>query len=94
LSNWVKLQENAAPRDELIFSVVGWHALTLPQNAKDLYASRRDTLAALLAIGIDPHRSIVFHQDQVRNMLDKRIKEPYFVCRFMHTRSLVGFLDA
>ncbi|KAJ7063692.1 hypothetical protein C8F01DRAFT_1251215 [Mycena amicta] len=62
LSNWVKLQ-NANPQDRLIFSVVGWHALTLPQNPKALAASRRDTLAVLLAIGLDPQRSIIFHQD-------------------------------
>ncbi|KAJ7041993.1 hypothetical protein C8F04DRAFT_1030925 [Mycena alexandri] len=62
LSNWVKLQ-NENPQDKLIFSIVGWHALTLPQNPKELSASRRDMLAALLAIGIDPKRSIVFHQD-------------------------------
>ncbi len=64
LSNWVKLQNNAQPGDELIFSVVGWHALTLPQNPKELSACRRDAFAAILAIGIDPNRSILFHQDQ------------------------------
>lgn len=64
LSNWVKLQNNAQPGDELIFAVVGWHALTLPQNPKELSACRRDALAAILAIGIDPNRSILFHQDQ------------------------------
>ncbi|KAJ7348861.1 hypothetical protein DFH08DRAFT_130553 [Mycena albidolilacea] len=62
LSNWVKLQ-NENPHDKLIFSIVGWHALTLPQNPKELAASRRHMLAILLAIGIDPKRSIVFHQD-------------------------------
>ncbi|KAJ7119013.1 tryptophanyl-tRNA synthetase [Mycena epipterygia] len=62
LSNWVKLQ-NENPQDKLIFSIVGWHALTLPQNPKELAASRRDMLAVLLAIGIDPKRSILFHQD-------------------------------
>ncbi|KAF7359099.1 Tryptophan--tRNA ligase, mitochondrial [Mycena sanguinolenta] len=62
LSNWVKIQ-NENPQDRVIFSVVGWHALTLPQNPKELVASRRDMLAVLLAIGIDPKRSILFHQD-------------------------------
>ncbi|KAF7323419.1 Tryptophanyl-tRNA synthetase [Mycena chlorophos] len=62
LSNWVKLQ-NENPNDRLIFSVVGWHALTLPQNPKELAASRRDMLAVLLAVGLDPKRSIIFHQD-------------------------------
>ncbi|KAF8191646.1 hypothetical protein K438DRAFT_1675749 [Mycena galopus ATCC 62051] len=62
LFNWVKLQ-NENPQDKLIFSIVGWHALTLPQNPKELAASRRDMLAVLLAIGLDPKRAIIFHQD-------------------------------
>ncbi|OAX36009.1 tryptophanyl-tRNA synthetase [Rhizopogon vinicolor AM-OR11-026] len=63
LSNWVKLQKSAAPGDELLFSIVGWHALTLPQDPAALLAARNDMLAVLLAIGIDPGRSIIFHQD-------------------------------
>jgi tryptophanyl-tRNA synthetase len=71
LSNWVKLQ-NENPQDKFIFSIVGWHALTLPQNPKELAASRRDMLAVLLAIGIDPKRSILFHQDSVRFVVSTR----------------------
>ncbi|KAG5650936.1 hypothetical protein H0H81_010491 [Sphagnurus paluster] len=63
LSNWVRLQKTAAPEDELFFSIVGWHALTLPQDPDTLAASRKDLLATLLAIGLDPKRSILFHQD-------------------------------
>ncbi|KAK7035943.1 mitochondrial tryptophan--tRNA ligase [Favolaschia claudopus] len=62
LSNWVKLQ-NENPQDKLIFSIVGWHALTLPQNPTELAASRRDMLAVLLAVGLDPKRCVLFHQD-------------------------------
>jgi tryptophanyl-tRNA synthetase len=61
----VKLQNEASEDDKLIFSIVGWHAITLPQRAKELSASRWDMLATLLAIGIDPKRSILFHQDDV-----------------------------
>ncbi|KAH7905478.1 hypothetical protein BJ138DRAFT_1175184 [Hygrophoropsis aurantiaca] len=67
LSNWVKLQKSSAPEDELLFSIVGWHALTLPQDPAALLAARRDMLAVILAIGIDPNRSIVFHQDHNPN---------------------------
>ncbi|RDB19322.1 Tryptophan--tRNA ligase, mitochondrial [Hypsizygus marmoreus] len=63
LSNWVKLQRTAAPEDELFFSIVGWHALTLPQEPTSLAKSRRELLATLLAIGLDPKRSVIFHQD-------------------------------
>ena len=62
----MKLQRDAAPEDQLIYSIVGWHALTLPQDPKALSASRRDMLAVLLAVGLDPKRSIIFHQDEVR----------------------------
>ncbi|KAF9557741.1 tryptophanyl-tRNA synthetase [Agrocybe pediades] len=63
ISNWVKLQNEALPNDDVIFTIVGWHALTLPQNPKELSASRRDMLATLLAFGIDPSKSVVFYQE-------------------------------
>ncbi|KAJ3830447.1 hypothetical protein EV361DRAFT_974238 [Lentinula raphanica] len=67
LSNWVKLQNTADASDELLFSIVGWHALTLPQNPRQLSEARMDMLAVLLAIGLDPRRSIIFHQDDNPN---------------------------
>ncbi|KAG6330035.1 hypothetical protein ID866_9055 [Astraeus odoratus] len=63
LSNWVKLQTSAEPDDVLLFSIVGWHALTLPQDPYALRSARYDMLAVLLSIGLDPERSILFHQD-------------------------------
>lgn len=65
----MKLQETAAAEDQLLFTIVGWHALTLPQDPKQLYSARSDMLAVLLAIGIDPKRSIIFHQDEVSDAL-------------------------
>ncbi|KAI9508816.1 hypothetical protein F5148DRAFT_837354 [Russula earlei] len=67
LVNWVKLQSTAAPADKLFFSIVGWHALTLPQDPKLLSESRTTMVALILASGIDSQRSIIFHQDQVQN---------------------------
>ncbi|KAF9074607.1 tryptophanyl-tRNA synthetase [Rhodocollybia butyracea] len=67
LANWVKLQRDALPEDELLFSIVGWHAMTLPQPPKQLSDARTDILAVLLAIGIDPTRSIIFHQEHNPN---------------------------
>ncbi|EJD06228.1 tryptophanyl-tRNA synthetase [Fomitiporia mediterranea MF3/22] len=64
LKNWVKMQQEARPEDQLIFSVVGWHALTLPQDPKKLLEAKNDIFATLIAIGLDPQRSIIFHQDQ------------------------------
>ena len=53
------------PGDKLFFSVVGWHALTLPQDPKLLSEARTTMMALILASGIDPQRSVVFHQDEV-----------------------------
>ncbi|TFK66763.1 tryptophanyl-tRNA synthetase [Pluteus cervinus] len=66
MTNWVRLERTSSPQDELLYTVVGWHALTLPQDPKALMESRIDMLATLLAIGLDPKRSVIFHQDQVR----------------------------
>ncbi|KAG8737961.1 Tryptophan--tRNA ligase, mitochondrial, partial [Ceratobasidium sp. 428] len=65
LVNWVSLQRNAGPNDRLYFSIVGLHALTLPQDPVKLRRERLDLLATLLAVGIEPRRSVIFCQDQV-----------------------------
>lgn len=70
LLNWVKLQHEAEAQDDLLYMIVGWHALTLPQNSKQLATSRWDMLATLLAIGLDPKKSIIFHQDHNRDHLE------------------------
>lgn len=65
LSNWVHLQNTAQPTDEVFYSTVGYHAITLPQDPKVLREDRRNALASLLAIGLDPKKSVIFPQDQV-----------------------------
>ncbi|EKM74910.1 hypothetical protein AGABI1DRAFT_80535 [Agaricus bisporus var. burnettii JB137-S8] len=70
LSNWVKLQQNAHSDDTLLYMVVGWHGMTLPQNPKLLASARWDMLATLLAVGLDPKRSIIFHQEDNQDHLE------------------------
>ncbi|BGP38117.1 Tryptophan--tRNA ligase, mitochondrial [Rhodotorula kratochvilovae] len=72
LSQWQNLVKEAAAqppdsRDSLFFSVVGLHALTVPQDPTRLAAERRDMFAVLLALGLaDPAGgAAIFHQDQV-----------------------------
>jgi len=65
LRQWVRLQDKSPANSKVLFSVVDLHALTVPSNAQTLRQSRRETLAALLAIGIDPKRSILFYQSSV-----------------------------
>lgn len=68
LSQWVALQEESTASNSgtrLLFSVVDLHAITLPQEANQLRRWRREMLAALLAVGLDPSRSTIFHQSSV-----------------------------
>ena|SRR5579862_8991043 len=65
LREWVKLQDNAPENTRLIFSIVDLHAVTVPQKREQLREWKRQTLAALLAIGLDPSRSTIFYQSAV-----------------------------
>ena len=66
LQQWVKLQSEASPDTTLIYSVVDLHAITVSQDPGYLRQCKREMLATLLAIGLDPNRSIIFHQSSVR----------------------------
>ena len=74
LQQWKKLQDEAADDTKLIYSIVDLHAITVPQQAEDLRRCKREMLATLLAIGLDPERSTIFMQSsvsiQVPGMLD------------------------
>ncbi|KAF2404609.1 Nucleotidylyl transferase [Trichodelitschia bisporula] len=65
LQAWVKLQNEAAPDTKLIYSLVDLHAITVAQSPELLRQHKRQSLAALLAIGLDPERSIIFVQSDV-----------------------------
>jgi tryptophanyl-tRNA synthetase len=65
LRQWADIQASAAPSAKLIFSIVDLHAITQPQEAGELRRCRKEMLAAILAVGIDPARSIVFEQSRV-----------------------------
>ena len=57
----------AARQDEYdnIFCIVDLHAITVPQDPKELKAKIREVTGLLLAVGIDTERSIVFTQSHV-----------------------------
>ncbi len=61
--NWVALQDD--PNIEPIYCVVDLHAMTSPYEPKDFEAARFETAKVLLAIGIDPDRSLLYMQSQV-----------------------------
>jgi tryptophanyl-tRNA synthetase len=61
LRNWVELQHEY----ESFFCVVNLHAITLPQDPKELAAKTREVARLYLAAGIDPQVSTVFIQSDV-----------------------------
>jgi tryptophanyl-tRNA synthetase len=61
LLQWRALQET----HEAIFCVVDLHALTVPQDPKELRQQIRRTAAQYIAAGIDPEKSILFVQSHV-----------------------------
>lgn len=58
LQNWVKLQDEY----RCVYSVVDLHSLTVRQDPKRLRANSLNSLALLLACGIDPEKSVLFLQ--------------------------------
>lgn len=62
IRNWV-LQQDLY---ENIFSIVDLHAMTLPYDPLDLRQRTVEVASVLLAAGIDPQRSILFVQSDVR----------------------------
>ncbi|KAI1826192.1 tryptophanyl-tRNA synthetase [Xylaria intraflava] len=65
MRQWKRLQDVAGPEDKLLFSIVDLHAITMPQDAECLRNRRREMLAALMAIGLDPKKSTLFYQSSV-----------------------------
>lgn len=61
LRTWVALQES----HECIYCVVDLHAITVPQDPAVLAERTAVSCAQLLALGIDPQRSILFIQSHV-----------------------------
>jgi tryptophanyl-tRNA synthetase len=65
LQRWVELQNEAAENTTLIYSLVDLHAITVRQNPAQLRQWKNESFAMLLAVGLDPKRSIIFHQSAV-----------------------------
>lgn len=61
LKQFVELQED----NECIYCIVDEHAITVPQNPKELKKHILDVAALYLAVGLDPKKSIIFVQSQV-----------------------------
>jgi tryptophanyl-tRNA synthetase len=63
LANWVRLQDDY----ECFFAAVDWHALTTGyQDTSMIREYTRQVLIDFISAGIDPERSIVFRQSDVK----------------------------
>jgi tryptophanyl-tRNA synthetase len=61
LRNWVDLQHEY----ESFFCIVNLHAITIPQNPKELAEKTKELARIYLAVGIDPKVSTIFIQSDV-----------------------------
>ena len=69
LREWVQIQNDAPPTSRLYFSIVDLHAVTTRLDPENLREWKYQTLAVLLAIGLDPSRSTIFFQSDVKSLM-------------------------
>lgn len=62
IHNWVKMQDQY----RCIYCVVDYHAITQDYTVKDMAPRVRDMALDILALGVDPEKSILFVQSAVR----------------------------
>jgi tryptophanyl-tRNA synthetase len=61
LHNWVQMQDSY----DSIYCVVDLHSMTVPYDPVELRRARVDTARMLIAVGIDPGRSLLYYQSDV-----------------------------
>ncbi len=61
LKNWVRLQDDY----DTVYCVVDLHAITVPYDPEQFERDRIEAAKVLIAVGIDPHRSLFYFQSQV-----------------------------
>lgn len=62
IKNWVKMQDQ---HESTIFCIVDLHAITMPQDPKELKESCIINMATYIASGLDPNKSTLFTQSAV-----------------------------
>jgi len=61
IANWIDLQKT----HRCIFGLMDLHAITLPQDPKELRQNVLDAAATYIACGLDPKKSVIFVQSEV-----------------------------
>ena len=62
IKQWIALQEN----NECVFCIVDSHAITTPYDPKELQKNILEATAIYLAAGINPEKSVIFVQSEVK----------------------------
>lgn len=65
-SNWVSMQEDY----DTIYCVVDLHAMSAPYEPAELSQGRLRLAKMMIAAGVDPQRSLVYHQSEVPQHLE------------------------
>ena len=66
IRNWVAMQDDAdRVGGQCLYFLADLHAISMPHDPAQLAANTREMVAALVACGVDPARSILFNQAQV-----------------------------
>lgn len=62
IKQWISLQKE----NECVFCIVDLHAITTPYDVKQLQKDIFNTLIIYLAAGVDPEKSVIFVQSQIK----------------------------
>ncbi|MBI1866663.1 MAG: tryptophan--tRNA ligase, partial [Candidatus Staskawiczbacteria bacterium] len=81
IKQWISLQE----KNECVFFVADLHSLTVPYEPKELQNKIIEKVIAYIAAGLDPEKSIIFVQSQV--------KEHTELCWMLNTVCPIGELE-
>ena len=66
ITQWIELQK----KYNCIFCIVDYHAITVSQNPKGLHQKILEVAKICLASGIDPKKSIIFKQSEIKEHLE------------------------
>jgi tryptophanyl-tRNA synthetase len=66
VKQWIELQKD----NECIFCIVDEHAITTPYEPKDMQKHILDAASIYLAAGVDPEKSIIFIQSDVKEHVE------------------------
>ncbi len=81
VKQWIELQQN----NECIYFIADLHSLTIPYNPKKLKENTLETAREYLAAGLDPEKSILFVQSDLREHTE--------LCWLLNTVTPVGDLQ-